>query len=127
MRSKKYDLDERLHNYAASIVRLVQNMSKTRAGHYVSGQLLRSGVSPYLNHGEAESAESPKDFVHKMRVCLKELRETKRSLKLTRSVPLVRAPDDVDPLLDETEELIRIFFVSIRTAGKRIVQRGESE
>ena len=122
MKSEKYDLEERLLEYAASIVRLVESMTKTKAGNHVGGQLLRSGTSPYFNHGEAEAAESPRDFVHKMGVCLKELRETKRALRLTKKVPLVQSPADVDPLLVETEELIRIFFVSIRTANKKVVR-----
>jgi len=119
---RTYDLDERLLEYSASIVRLVENMAKTKAGNHVGGQLLRSGTSPYFNHGEAEAAESPRDFVHKMGVCLKELRETKRGLRLTKKVPLVQSPSEVDPLLVETEELIKIFFVSIRTANKRVVR-----
>ena len=89
--------------------------------------LLRSGTSPYFNHGEAEAAESPRDFVHKMGVCLKELRETKRALKLTRKVPLIESPTVVVPLLAETEELIKIFFVSIRTAHKNIVRESPAE
>ena len=77
---RKYDLADRLLEYAAAIVRLVEEMDVTRAGNHVGGQLLRSGTSPLFNHGEAEAAESPKDFVHKMGVCLKELRESKRAL-----------------------------------------------
>jgi four helix bundle protein len=122
--SKKYDLEERLLEYSASIVRLVEKLAKTKVGTHVGGQLLRSGTSPYFNHGEAEAAESPRDFVHKMGVCLKELRETKRALKLTKKVPLVQSPSEVDQLLVETEELIRIFFVSIRTANKKVVRDG---
>ncbi len=75
--TRKYDLDDRLLEYSASIIRLVADMAKTKAGNHVGGQLLRSGTSPYFNHGEAEAAESQRDFVHKMGVCLKELRETK--------------------------------------------------
>ena len=84
MASMEYDLEERLLEYSASITQLVEKMANTKAGNHVGGQLLRSGISPYFNHGEAEAAESPKDFVHKMSVCLKELRETKRALKLSR-------------------------------------------
>jgi four helix bundle protein len=120
--SGKYDLDDRLLEYSSGIVRLVESMTKTKAANHVGGQLLRSGTSPYFNHGEAEAAESPRDFVHKMGVCLKELRETKRALKLTKKVPLVQPPAMVDPLLAETEELIKIFFVSIRTANKNVVR-----
>ena len=122
MESKKYDLEERLLEYATSIIRLVEKTVNTKAGNHVSGQMLRSGTSPYFNHGEAEAAESPKDFVHKMMICLKELRETKRALKLTKNVPLVQPPNQCDPLLNETEELIRIFFTSIRTANKKVVR-----
>ncbi len=120
--SRTYDLDERLLEYSAEIVRLVEGMAKTKAGTHVGGQLLRSGTSPYFNHGEAEAAESPRDFVHKLGICLKELRETKRALKLTQRIPLVKSPDSVEPLLEETEELIRIFFTSIRTANKSVAR-----
>jgi four helix bundle protein len=101
------------------VVRITEKMDKTRAGNHIAGQLLRSGTSPYLNHGEAESAESTEDFVHKMRICLKELRETRRALRLVLRVPLTQAPSGVDKVLAETEELICIFFASIRTASRR--------
>ncbi len=127
MESKKYDLEERLLEYSASIIRLVEKIVNTKAGNHVSGQMLRSGTSPYFNHGEAEAAESPKDFVHKMGICLKELRETKRALRLTKRVPLIQPPSECDPLLIETEELIRIFFTSIRTAKKKVVRETPSE
>jgi four helix bundle protein len=125
--TRKYDLDDRLLEYSVSIVRLVENMTGTKAANHVGGQLLRSGTSPCFNHGEAEAAESPRDFVHKMGICLKELRETKRALRLTQRVPLVQSPSAVDPLLAETEELIKIFFVSIRTAKKNIVRESPDE
>ena len=117
---KRYDLEERLLNYAVAIVRLVENLSKTRAGNHVAGQLLRSGTSPLSNHGEAESASSSSDFVHKLRICLKEFRESKRWLLLIQRVPLIASASPVDPVLRETEELIKIFVVSIRTAEKRL-------
>jgi len=124
---RRYDLDDRLLEYSASVVRVVENMAQTKAGNHVGGQLLRSGTSPYFNHGEAEAAESQRDFVHKMGVCLKELRETKRALKLTSKVPLVESPAVVDPLLAETEELIKIFYVSIRTAKKNVARENPAE
>ncbi len=118
----KYDLEERLLDYSADIIRLTEGMDKTRAGNHVAGQLLRSGTSPLFNHGEASAAESARDFVHKMGVCLKELRETRRALRLTQKVPLARPPSTVDPLIKETEELIKIFFSSIRTAEKKVLR-----
>ena len=76
MNGRKYNLEERLLQYAAAILRLVEQIPATRTGNHVGGQMLRAGTSPLANHGEAESAESPADFVHKLRLCLKELRET---------------------------------------------------
>ena len=124
---KKYNLGDRLLDYSAGIIRLTEEIEKTRAGNHVAGQLLRSGTSPLFNHGEAEAAESARDFVHKMGICLKELRETKRALRLVQKVPLVHPPSKIDPLIEETEELIKIFYASIRTAEKKIVREGPSE
>ena len=115
--SKRYDLEERLLEYAVRIIRLVDALPATRAGRHVSDQLLRCGTSPLANHGELQGAESRKDFIHKLGVCLKEIRETRRWLRLIHRVPLV-APPKVEPLLSETEALIKIFSASIRTAEK---------
>jgi four helix bundle protein len=79
--------------------------------------LLRCGTSPLANHGELQGAESRKDFIHKLGICLKEIRETRRWLRLIHRVPLV-APPKIEPLLSETEALIKIFSASIRTAEK---------
>jgi four helix bundle protein len=118
MEEQKYDLEDRLLGYSLGIIKLVEKAPNTRVGNHAAGQLLRSGTSPYVNHGEAQAAESSQDFIHKMRICLKELRESKRWLKLIQQVPLVKQLDMVEVLLEETEELIRIFAVSIRTAKK---------
>ena len=127
MNGKRYDLDERLLEYAAEIVRLTENMPKTRAGTHIGGQLLRSGTSPLLNHGEAQSAESQKDFVHKMKVCLKELRESDRAVRLVLKVPLVERSPTIDALVQETDELIRIFIASIRTAQSKAVNEDSED
>ena len=113
-----YDLEERLLEYSARIIRLVERLPNTRAGNHVAGQLLRSGTSPLPNHGEAQAAESANDFVHKLKICLKELRESYRWLLLIQRVPLLR-PRLVDPLVQETDELIRILVRSIQTAEQR--------
>jgi four helix bundle protein len=113
-----YDLEERLLEYSARIIRLVERLPNTRAGNHVAGQLLRSGTSPLPNHGEAQAAESANDFVHKLKICLKELRESYRWLLLIQRVPLLR-PRLVDPLVQETDELIRIFVRNIQTAEQR--------
>ena len=113
----KYDLEERLLNFTASIVRLADSLPNTKAGNHVAGQLLRCGTSPLANHGEVEAAESRKDFLHKLRICLKELRETWRWLHLIGRLELTRN-DQLRAPLAEVEELIRIFAASVRTTEK---------
>jgi four helix bundle protein len=70
---KALDLEERLIEFAVQIIRIAGSLPKTRAGNHVNGQLIRCGTSPAPNYGEAQSAESRSDFIHKMKVCLKEL------------------------------------------------------
>jgi four helix bundle protein len=117
----KFDLEERLLEFSARIVRLSEKLPKTDAARHVGNQILRSGTSPYGNHGEAEDAESIDDFIHKLKICAKEMRETWRWLRLIQRVPLVTKPELLDPLLDESDQLIRIFRQSILTARKRAV------
>ena len=113
-----FDLEDRLLEFASVIIDISEDMPKTRAGNHVAGQLLRSGTSPYSNHGEAESAESSDDFIHKMKICLKELRETRRWLKLIHQKSWLGARPEMQFALSEAEELIRIFVASIRTAKR---------
>ncbi len=116
---RPYDLEARLLDYSVGKIRVVDELPNSRTGNHVAGQLLRSGTSPSPNHAEPQSAESPSDFIHKMRICLKELRETKRWLLLIRRVPLTKSPGRTDDLLQETEELIKIFVRSVHTAETR--------
>ena len=115
----KYDLEERLLDFAVDVIRFVEKMHKTDAGRHVSGQVMRAATAPMAHHGEAQAAESNKDFIHKMRVAHKELRETSRWLKVSCRVPLTNDLTWNQRLLQETDELIRIFFVSIRTAQQK--------
>jgi four helix bundle protein len=119
MNQEKYDLENRLLEYSVKIIKIVEQLPNTRVGNHIAGQLVRSGTSPYPNHGEAQAAESTKDFVHKLRISLKELRETYRWLKLVQRVPLVKQSEKIERALEETEELIKIFVSSIRTAEKK--------
>jgi four helix bundle protein len=114
-----FDLEERLLQYAARVIRLSSRLPRDRSGNHIAKQFLRSGTSPLGNHAEAQSAESPADFIHKLRVCLKELRESHRWLRLIHYVPMVKNPKTLMPLLDETDQLIRIFVTSLRTAERR--------
>ena len=115
----KCDLEDRLLDFAVNIVELTESLPTTRSGNHVAGQLLRSGTSPLSNHGEVEAAESRKDFVHKLRICPKELRETKRWLRLVGRLKKLGQPTNLAVCRGEVEELIRIFAASVRTAAKK--------
>jgi len=115
----KYDLEQRLLQFAVDITHITEPLPASRVGNHVAHQLLRSGISPYPNHGEAQGAGSPKDFVHKLHIGFKELREFQRWLKLACRVPLIDPPDRTNALIAKSDELVRIFVPSIRTAGKR--------
>lgn len=115
----KFDLEERLINYSVLVVELVNKMPNTKAGNHLSGQLVRSGTSVSLNYGEAQSGESRKDFIHKMKVVLKELRESFVCLKIIHRTKLFETEAIVNKLLTESNELISIFVKSIETAQKK--------
>src|SRR5436309_15001904 len=115
---RHYDLEDRLLDFAVSVVELTESFPSTRAGNHIAGQLLRCGTSPLSNHGEVEAAESRKDFVHKLRICLNELRETRRWLRLAGRLKRLGPIAGLPACLSEVEELIRIFVASIRTAEK---------
>ena len=116
--SRVYDLEERLLGYAVRIIRVAESMKRSAAGLHIADQLLRSGTSPYGNHGEAEGAESRDDFIHKLRVCFKELRESRRWLKLIQRAELIDKPEPLVGLINESDELVRNFARSIKTATK---------
>ncbi len=98
---------------ACSIARV---LPQDTLGRHVASQLIRSSTSPAANYAEAVAAESRRDFIHKMKICLKELRETLVWLQLVRRMPLSKAASSVRAL-NECEELVRIFAKSIRTAA----------
>jgi len=114
-----YDLEQRLLEFASRIIHLVESLPKNRAGNHIAGQLLRSGTSALPNHGEAQAAESVDDFIHKLKLGLKELRESFRWLRLIQYSGLIKPATRVQPLSNETDELIRIFVASVKTAEKR--------
>jgi len=117
-KERKYDLEERLIKFAVAILELVDMLPNTRAGNHIAGQIVKSGTSPAPNYGEAQGAESRKDFIHKMRIGLKELRETFVWLKIIRLRKMINAKEKIEWLLRECEELISIFVSSVKTARK---------
>jgi len=114
---RKFDLEDRMLEFTACLIKMVDALPTSRAGNHIAGQLLRCGTSPFANHGEVQAAKSRKDFIHKLGICLKELKEIKRWIRLIARLELIPIKR-VRPLLIETEELIRIFSASIRTAER---------
>ena len=114
----KYDLEDRLIRFAANIIRLAELLPKTPIGNHMKGQIVRSGTSPALNYGEAQGAESKNDFIHKMSVCLKELRETFVATKIIKQSGLVKNLNMLEDCYVENNELISIFVKSIETVKK---------
>ena len=117
---KNYDLEERLISFAVNILNLAEQLPNTRTGNYIGGQIIRSGCAPALIYGEAQSAESRKDFIHKMKIALKELRETFTALKIIIRKPLIKHFEKLDHLLKECNELISVFVSSIKTAQSNL-------
>ncbi len=113
-----YDLRDRLIRYSVRIIRLAEALPETRSGRHICGQLLRSGTAVAPNYAEAQSAESVADFVHKLKIALKELRETDTWLRVIALADLVTPGKLLTPLIKETDELIAILFASIETAKR---------
>jgi four helix bundle protein len=122
---RKFDLEERLLEFASAIIDLSEKLPNTRAGNHVAGQILRSGTSPFSNHGEAEFAESRDDFILKLKICLKELRETRRWARLIQRKTWAKDETALLFVLSESDELIRIFMSSIKTARQNALVQNQ--
>ena len=118
----KFDLEERLVDFSVLIIEIVSEMPNSKAGNHLSGQIVRSGTSVSLNYGEAQSGESRKDFIHKMKIVLKELRETFVCLKIIHRTKLYKTESIIEKAKNENNELISIFVKSIETAQKNLNQ-----
>ena len=117
---RKYDLQERLIEFAVLILAISEKLYNSKAGNHMAGQMIRSGTSPALHLGEAQSAESRADFIHKIKIILKELRETMNSLLIIKKVPLTIQSEKLEKALIECNELISIFMKSVETAKKNM-------
>ena len=112
-------MEDRLIEFASRVIDMVEKLPKTPAAKHLGGQALRSGTSPALNYGEVRAAESDNDFLHKMKVCLKELRETYVCIKIIQKRNWFKE-GQLDLLMQENNELISIFVTSVNTAsGKK--------
>ena len=112
--AKGDDIEKRLIDFAVRVIKLCSHLPKTQAGRHISGQLLRSGTAPAAHYAEARGAESTKDFIHKLKICLKELNESRVWLKIvtqSEMLPESRLRD----ITDENDQLCRIINASIKT------------
>lgn len=116
---RKYDLEKRLIVFTVSIINVVERLPNNRIGNHIAGQLLRSGTAPAPNYAEAQGAESRKDFIHKIKIALKELRETRIWLLVIIETRLIQPVESIEAVLGECQELILIFATSARTAEAR--------
>lgn len=111
-----FDLEERLIDFAVLIIQVAEALPKTKVGNHIAGQLIRCGTSPAPNYGEAQSAESRSDFIHKLKISLKELRETRVWLLIIEKANLAKSIPKLEGLLDEGDQLIAILTTSVKTA-----------
>ena len=116
----KHELEERLINLAVLIIEIANELPNTKVGNHLSGQMVRCGTSPALNYGDAQSGESRKDFIHKIKVVLKELRETFVCLKIIHRAKLYKSEKKLQIALKENDELISIFVKSVETVQKNM-------
>ena len=115
----KYDLEERLIQFSIEVIDLSEKLPKTYIGIHLAKQIVRSGTSPAFQYAEATSAESRKDFIHKLKIGIKELRETLVCLKIIERKPLMSV-GELESIMRECKELIAIFNTSIRTERKNL-------
>ncbi len=116
----KTNLEERLINFAVAVIDISEQMKKSTASSHLSTQLIRSSTSAAQNYGEAQSGESRKDFVHKLKIVLKELRETMIGLKIVQRTNLYSLDEHLSLIISENNELIAIFVTSVETARKNL-------
>ena len=111
----KEELETRLIEFATKIIFTTNDLKKCPASKTLTSQLLRSGTSPALNYGESRSAESRKDFIHKLQIVLKELRETRVALRIIFNAGLFRESENLRWCINESNELIAIFVKSVQS------------
>lgn len=116
----KFDLEERLIEFSVLVIKITKQMENSYAANHLAKQLLRSGTSISLNYGEAQGSESRRDFIHKMKIILKELRETFVNLKIIERTNMNNSQTDREKAKKENNELISIFVKSIETAQKNL-------
>jgi four helix bundle protein len=115
MNQRSYDLEDRLVKYSCQVIDVVEMLPGTKAANYIAGQLIRCGLAPALLYGEAQNSESREDFIHKMKIGVKELKETRICFKMIMARNMVNG---IEEIAKENEQLIAIISKSIVTANR---------
>ncbi|WP_298510163.1 four helix bundle protein [uncultured Kordia sp.] len=118
-KKKQYDLQKRLVKFSANVIVNSSALKKEYASEHLIKQLIRSSTSAALNYGEAQSAESKRDFIHKMKICLKELRESQVNMEIMVEANLIQDENKFKQNQKECSELVAIFTTSIKTSNKK--------
>jgi four helix bundle protein len=116
----KKEIEKRLVRFSVSAFQLTGNIGKTEYSAILSNQLLRSSTSAALNYGEAQGAETTRDFIHKIGVVMKELRESRINLYIIQESGICRCSEKIDVMLKENDELIAIFYTTLKNARLRL-------
>lgn len=111
-------LENRLIDFSVGIVKITRHIESSHAGQYFCNQVLRSGGSPALHYGEAVGAESTRDFIHKLSVAIKELRETYNNLRILHKSDLCNNQALLESLITECNELISILYTTLKTTKR---------
>lgn len=117
---KPNQLEERLIRFAIDAILVCKTVDNSFGSEHLAKQLIRSATSVALNYAEAQSGESMRDFLHKLKICLKELRECLVNMRIHKGASLIQDNNKLDILLKENNELISIFVASIKTASLKL-------
>ncbi|MBU2649632.1 MAG: four helix bundle protein [Bacteroidetes bacterium] len=115
--------ENRLLEFVSRVIRLTKGIPMSQEKNIITNQIVRSSISVALNYAESGSAESRKDFIHKLRISLKEMRETHMALKIIIGSFEIKDIEEMDFLLKESNEIISILVSSINTATKNMTTR----
>ena len=118
--NRSNQLEERLIHFSVDVIKLCKSNNGSYAAEHLMKQLIRSSSSVALNYAEARSGESTKDFIHKMKLSLKELRESYVNLKIQKGAKTITNSELLNTILKENDELISIFVSSIKTASNKL-------
>lgn len=113
------ELENRLIDFAVACIKITKHADTSFASQHLCGQLIRSATSVALNYSEAIGAQSTRDYIHKMQISLKELRESKTNLRIQKGADLIKELIKLDGLIDESNQLILIFSRGISTSKKK--------